>query len=992
MLIDTGADVTILKLSSLHDDVWIRDGIDDKLILTGIGSNMTTIGCADCHFKIGNKELVHAVHIVPQTFQLEEDGLIGTDLLEKVGAKIDYKSMTAELIGEEVKLYKVNSEDTRCLIDTSHMDEVESDSILDLYSEFKDVFKHPNQYLTCTNTIRHEIPVDPNQPPINQKPYRLPEAQKPIIEEQIKELKSSDIIRESTSPWNSPIVLVPKKSPDGSPKYRMCVDLRRLNDVTKGDALGPPNITEILDQLGGMTYFTTLDLASGYHQIKIKEEDKEKTAFSVPQGHFEYNRMCFGLKGAPACFTRLMNEVLRGLIGKACYVYLDDIVCYGKDLEHQIQNLRLVFERLREHTLLLQPEKCCFLKRSTTFLGHIITNEGVKPDPSKIDAVKKFPIPTNVQELRSFLGLAGYYRRFLKDFAKTVKPLNNLLKDGIPYNWDLEHDNAFKTIKNMLISEPILQYPNFEKEFILFTDASQYALGAVLSQGELGKDKPVAYASRTLNKAETNYDTTQKELLAIVWAIKQFRPYLWGRHFKVVTDHRPLKWLMSLKDPGSRLTRWTIKLSEYDFEVLHRPGKANGNADALSRVQIIKVEATPEEILKKQEEEEDIKEIRKTLDLYEKDEEGFIYYVDKKQRRRLIVPKDNREAVIRAHHDTPFGGHQGVERTTSTIAERYYWKNMDIDIEDYIRTCEKCNKKKATVSEKTPVPLQLTTPVTRPFQKVAMDIVGPLPQTHSGNKYILTFQDHFSKYPEAFALPDQKAATVAKVFVEEIICRHGTPEKLLTDQGSNFTSDLLKETCRLLDIKKIETTAYHPQSNGIVERSHQTIMSHLKCYVDEDQRNWDVWLPYAMLMYRNTPHTTTKYSPFYMMHGREMRLPTDWIHEELQPDLSEDDFVNEIKRRLQIAHKKANDNIEARKEASKTYFDKKTKEKHFEIGDLVLLHCPEVRRGRTRKLDMPWIGPYTVVSIESDVNITIKKGNKEQTVHKNRIKHFRERN
>lgn len=248
MLIDTGADVTILKLSSLHDDVWIRDIIDDKLILTGIGSNMTTLGCADCHLKIGNKELVHTVHIVSQTFQLEEDGLIGADLLEKVGAKIDYESMTAELIGEKIKLFKIDSENTSCLIDTSHMDKLESDSIVDLYSEFKDIFKHPNQYLTSKDTIRHEIPVDPNQPSINQKPYRLPESQKPIIEEQIKELKSSDIIRESTSPWNSPIVLVPKKSPHGSPKYRMCVDLRRLNDVTKGDALGPPNITDILER------------------------------------------------------------------------------------------------------------------------------------------------------------------------------------------------------------------------------------------------------------------------------------------------------------------------------------------------------------------------------------------------------------------------------------------------------------------------------------------------------------------------------------------------------------------------------------------------------------------------------------------------------------------------------------------------------------------------------------------------------------------------
>lgn len=283
--------------------------------------------------------------------------------------------------------------------------------------------------------------------------------------------------------------------------------------------------------------------------------------------------------------------------------------------------------------------------------------------------------------------------------------------------------------------------------------------------------------------------------------------------------------------------------------------------------------------------------------------------------------------------------------------------------------------------------MKITTPLTRSFQKVALDIVGPLTKTHTGNQYILTFQDHFSKYPEAFPLPDQRATTtIAKVFVEENICRHGTPETLLTDQGTNFTSALFHEMCNLLDINKIQTTAYHPDSNGIVERSHQTIMAGLNQFTDTDKRNWDVWLPYMSMAYRSTPHGTTKYSPYYLLHGREMRLPTDWIQEEIQQDLAEDDLVQEIKQRIQIANQKEIDCTQRKKESSKIHYDLKAKEKQFTLGDKVLLHQPLARRGRSKKLLKPWVGPYTVISIDNDVNLTIKKGKNVQKVHINRVK------
>lgn len=998
MLVDTGSDITLLKVTSMQDDVDIYSGYEHKLRLNGISGNITTIGEAYCHIQINNRVIKHTVHVVPAEFQLNADGLIGMDLLQKLGATIYCNQ-------EVIEVSQVNSENTipttlvNCNNDTSnneeinlniaHLNQEEREMLTALCNKYKDIFRKPGQRLSCTRTVQHEIPVSAEQAPINQRPYRLPETQKATVKQHIDEMRANGIIRESCSAWNSPIIIVPKKGKD---KTRFCTDYRKLNEVTKGDAHPLPNITEILDQLGGMRYFSTLDLSAGFHQIEIKESDKEKTAFSTPQGHFEYERMPFGLKGAPATFQRLMNEVLRGLIGSICFVYIDDIVCYGRDLTESIDNLEKVFVRLREHKLLLNVEKCSLLHTSVTYLGHIVSRDGVSPDPSKIAAVKNYPEPKNVKELKSFLGLAGYYRRFIKDFAKIAKPLNALFKEGVEYCWSAAQEEAFSTLKNMLTSQPILQYPDFSKEFLLTTDASTEALGAVLSQGELGKDKPIAYASRTLNNAERNYSTTQQELLAIVWAVKQFRPYLWGRHFKVITDHRPLKWLISLKDPDSRLTRWTIKLSEYDFEVIHRPGKNNQNADALSRVTLAKVDITPQEILDNQRKQDDLKEIERTLDKYEKDSQGYLYYRDKRNRRRLIVPKENQKKVLEAYHDTPFGGHQGIERTSDLIKERYYWQSMDKDIAEYVQTCHKCNERKTTAQDAAPAPMKISSPLTKPFQKVALDIVGPLPKTHAGNQYILTFQDHFSKYPEAFALPDQKTTTVAKVFVEEIVCRHGTPEKLLTDQGSNFTSELFKEMCKLLNIDKLQTTAYHPASNGIVERSHQTIMSTLSQFVDSDQRNWDVWLPYVMLAYRATPHSTTRYSPYYLLHGREMRLPTDWVREEIQIDLSEDDLVQEVKQRIQIASQKVIDNTQQRKESSKQLYDLKAREKQVSVGDKVLLHQPFVRRGRSKKLCKPWIGPYTVIKVDNDVNVTIKKGKITQKVHVNRIKLFRERN
>lgn len=472
------------------------------------------------------------------------------------------------------------------LIRTDHLNPEEKKSIIALCRSYEDIFFREGQSLTFTNNIKHSIKTTDNIP-IFTKSYRYPYIHKQEVSKQINDMLNQGIIRHSYSPWSSPVWVVPKKKDaSGNQKWRLVIDYRKINEKTISDRYPIPNISDILDKLGRCMYFSTLDLASGFHQIEMNSRDIQKTAFTVEGGHYEYIRMPFGLKNAPSTFQRVMDSVLKDCIGKICLVYLDDIIIYSTSLQEHLGNIREIFERLRKANFKIQLDKSEFMKKELAFLGHIVTTGGIKPNPDKIQAIKCFPIPKTQKEIKSFLGLLGYYRKFIKDFAKLVKPLTVCLKKGKTVELTEEYTKTFKTCKDILTNDPILQYPDFSKPFVLTTDASNVAIGAVLSQGPIGSDKPICYASRTLSDTETNYSTIEKELLAIVWATKYFRPYIFGRKFQIVTDHRPLTWLMSLREPNTKLIRWRLKLEEYDYSIVYKKGKANTNADALSRVKI----------------------------------------------------------------------------------------------------------------------------------------------------------------------------------------------------------------------------------------------------------------------------------------------------------------------------------------------------------------------------------------------------------------------
>lgn len=1228
-LIDTGADVSILKAEIIDNDALVY--VDEKIKLKGItGSCVQSLG----HIvgKIPLSELTtvsHKFHIVPESLPIPTDGILGNDFLSRNRAVIDFNSqtvtfpisdesnrtfeLTAPSLGinenytvpprtEKILTFKTIPDDADkvCLqkelypgvyianslingqnslfnvsvvnateepvtvkrsdiatenienydvlnfsgsttegrlekleseLRLTHMNSEERDSILEICRKFNDIFHLEGDKLSHTNSVKHIIPLL-SKKPIHVKPYRLPESQKVEVQSQLKKMLEDDIIEFSSSPYNSPILIVPKK-PDanGNKRFRLVVDFRKLNDVTESDAYPLPNITEILDQLGRSKYFTVIDLAHGFHQVLLSEESRPLTAFSYFD-HYQFKRLPFGLKGSPATFQRLINNVLSGINGLKSFVYMDDICVYGSSLDDHNHKLIEVFERLRKHNLKLQPGKCEFLRKELIYLGHKICQDGVRPDPSKVAAVQNFPTPKNQTQVKSFLGLSSYYRKFILNYAKIAQPLTNLLKKDVKFHWNDNCQESFEKLKHTLVNPPLLQYPDFSQKFNLTTDASQYALGAVLSQGPIGKDLPLSFASRTLNKAERNYSTIEREFLAIVWACQFYRPYLWGRSFRILTDHRPLTYVFSISNPSSRLMKFRLKLEEFQYEIIYKPGKANTNADSLSRIIPENFpENSPEtdpELLKVSQNNENhkyftINKMSISPDLYfdykvyletiktriiinknvlDTDDNinncnknlSIIYFTDKqfssavdyhdnvnelkvqnadlceiaylpsgsryyvylviketsahfseyetifyslvnlykfctekrisevafsssniKNEKLKIEPirvmfryifkelntkinifhnnvnldltANEIKKILVDFHVSPLGGHQGLSRTYKRIKERFKWHNMYNDIKQYIKACETCQRNKC--GRKTKTPMVLTSTAKYPMEKIYLDVVGPLNLTENQSKYLLTFQCDLTKFSIAIPIPNQEAVTVAFEFVTKIICQHGIPKVLVTDNGSNFMSNVFKETCKLLRIKQISTTSYHPQANGQVERSHRTLVEYLRNFINRDMNNWDTFIPYACFVYNTTPHVSTNFSPFELLYGRKAELPTSLTK---NPEVlySYEEYYNELKSRMQHASEIARDTILKHKQTSKDYYDRNVNTIIIKVGDKVLLKNEANVKGKSKKLLPLYTGPYDVVEVNSDVNCTILKNRKKEKVHFNRLKLFNE--
>lgn len=860
---------------------------------------------------------------------------------------------------------------------------------------------------TTTSVTKHSIDTGDARP-INIPPYRIPKVNEEFIESEIKDMEKNGIIEKSNSPWGFPIVLAMKK--DGTKRF--CIDYRRLNQITRQSSYPIPLISDLLDCFNGAKFFSSIDLASGYWQIPMHPDDIEKTTFNSKYGSYKFNVMPFGLCTAPATFQRLMDEVFEGIKWKNVCVYFDDIFIFSRTFKEHLSHLQDVFNRLRRYELQAKISKCQFVAKQLVFVGHLVSAEGITPDPAKINVVKEWPVPRSTTDVRSFVGLCSYYRKFIDHFATIAAPLHVLQSNQVKFHWEQAHQVAFDKLKQALTTAPLLTMPDFEKPFILQTDASKTGVGAILSQLDAnGNEKVIAYASKTLNKAQRNYSVTDQELYAIVFGVRQFKSYLLGRKFTIYTDHESLKWLKSMRlnrDLSGRIARYQMFLQEFEYEPLYRKGESNGNADALSRmysddanINVIigtteEVNTSLSDVAKHQRNDSELQHVIRYLEtdnntlpedksirdqlLYETKSNKYIlldkvlYHkrvnpLDNDIQYRLVVPKILRHEILFSIHGSTLAAHLGLHKTYEKLLPRYYWKSMYQDTKNLVLSCIKCNARKDP-KFKPQFPTNSHVPVGNPMEEISYDALGPFPNTVHGNKHIVVFMCRFTKWCECFAVTNVDERTIAKLITEEIIPRHGCPRTILSDGAQAFNSQLLQEIYTIINAKKITITPYNPQHNGQVERFNHTLVNMLSMFVNRFQTDWDQYINACQFAYRSAINSTTGYSPFYLVYGREPRFPMDIMLQRREYYENNDDYISKLLQRINIAHDIARANLLHRKEKLQSESETLNFRLDYNFGDKVWLMVPDSKIGLSNKFRSRWV-EYSILERVSVVNYRI---------------------
>ena len=895
-------------------------------------------------------------------------------------------------------------------INLEHLDEVKQSRVYNVLKKNSSIFVEKDIELKEAKIRPLEIDVGDARP-IKQRAYTIPFSLRDQLKEDIDNQLENGIIRPSHSPWSSPCLYVNKK--DGT--HRLVVDLRKVNDSVKYNAYPLPIIDEVLSKLGGCGYYTVIDLKAGFWQIPLKESSKEVTAFVCPEGLFEFNRLPFGLKTAPGLFQEAMHQVLGKFRSKFVMAYLDDLIIYSKNFEDHLKHIHLVLERLAEFGIQIKPSKCKFFMKEVLFLGHIVSRKGIQVNPSKVDTVRKMPPPSTVKEVRSFLGTTGYYRKFIKDYGLIAHPLFELTKKNKKYDWTQECQVSFDTLKKKLCEVPILMHPDHRKRYIIHTDASEKCVGAVLLQEYDGIEKPISYLSYKLNTAQAKYSAIEREALAIVTALKKWRIYLYGTEFTVKTDHKPIKSLFTAQIKSARVQKWAVLLSEFNCKIEYKKGKDNFIADMLSRIPNPKEECQVESlndqemaqkaldsmknsfILVRQNEEKFLKDLisggkdfsewqKEDPELYSiisdldnnKNENFFVsnrdkrlYHIsnksrfDDEQHIQLVIPKSLRLEVIENTHLQH--GHFGIEKTYANLKTKYYWPGMYKETVKYVENCDLCTKNnlKRIIHPLGELPMP-----NFPFDIVGIDLVGPFVTSTKGNNYLFTLVDHFSGWCEVYPIPNKEAKTVCDVLFSKIFPRHGVPTTMVSDRGTEFCNSILDNLTKLYHISKIKTSPYHAMSNGTVERFHRELNAILRKFSFSNKIEWEEYIPHVLLACRNTINSRTKHTPFFIMYGRDAKMPLDTIIE--PPFDGRVDPNNYLKDKLQQQTKCFNivkDNTREMREKNKIYYDKKTKDQKISVGDLVFYFDKSRFHD---KLDMKWQGKYRVIEKTGEFNCRIR--------------------
>ena len=875
-------------------------------------------------------------------------------------------------------------------------------SSIPVVKEFADVFSADLSGLPPEREVEFAIELFPGTTPISKAPYRMALAGMKELKKQLQELLEKGFIRPSVSPWGAPVLFVKKK--DGS--MRLCIDYRELNRVTVKNKYPLPRIDDLLDQLRGATVFSKIDLQSGYHQLRVKEADVSKTAFRTRYGHYEFLVMPFGLTNAPSVFMDLMHRVFHEYLDQFVVVFIDDILVYSKTSEEHKVHLRAVLDVLREKKLYAKLKKCAFWLDRIDFLGHVISGEGVTVDPQKIEAVVHWERPKNVTEVRSFLGLAGYYRRFVENFSRIATPLTALLHKGRPYVWSDVCEESFRQLKQKLVEAPILALPNSEDDFVIYSDASKRGIGCVLMQN----GKVIAYASRQWRPHEQNYPTHDQELAAVIFALKIWRHYLYGVKCDIYTDHQSLKYIFTQKELNLRQRRWLELMKDFDITLHYHPGKANVVADALSRksqgnlatmitqqrslldelrrwdimvcgkgisVQLGQMELRPtifSQIKAAQEKDPKLQKMK----MEHKDVPGFI--VDDegvcRMNGRLCVPNDLtlRQQILEEAHSTPYTVHPGSTKMYQDLKVHFWWNGMKRQIAEHVAKCLICQQVKAEHQR----PAGLLQPLDVPewkWDKITMDFIEGLPRTPTGHDSIWVIVDRLTKV--AHFIPITKgtpAVKLAELYQKEIVRLHGIPQVITTDRDSLFTSHYWGELHRALGTKLQFSTAFHPQTDGQTERVNQVLEDMLRMCILDFGGTWEKHLPLVEFAYNNSYQATICMAPYEALYGRRCRSPIHW-HEPGEKKLLKDqlnmqkgpDLIQQMVDKVQVIRQRM---LEAQSR-QKSYADHRRRELSFEVGDRVFLKVSPMRGvmrfGKRGKLSPRFIGPFEILERIGDV-------------------------
>lgn len=896
-LVDTGANTSLvspqtavkcgLKVHRAHIKIRVADGTE----VEGHGT-VHQVGLT-----VGTHHVTMDLGVVP----LGHQAILGMDFLKKSAVRMDIKQGSLRFPGICIKAKKTHedqSEDmrvhtvvqegepidtpgqavkTEASIEDVHYEQElwptgikcteykicdtlsvkEKCTILELLDREKEGFADNMSALQASSLEPYQIHTT-SEKPVYAHPYRKSLKERTLMQIEVQKMLEAGIIRASTSPWSAPVILIEK--PDGSSRF--CTDYRELNKVTTTDAFPLPRMDDIFDRLTGSKIFSTLDLKAGYWQIRLDAASQAKSAFSTPDGHYEYLRLPFGLKNAPAAFSRQMHTLLGHM--RFVEIYLDDITVHSKTFAEHVGHLQQVLTTLRRVKLRLNKEKCSFAQTRIHLLGHVISADGIQVDTRKTKAVQEIQAPRNIKELQRFLGMTGYYRKFMAGYAGVAAPLYGLLKSDTTWTWGNEQQVAFRSLKEKLIQAPVLRLPDLQRPFRVHTDASGHALGAVLAQvDDEGHEYACAYESRLLKGPERNYGISEQECLGIVWAIRKLRPYLHGARFELITDHSALKWLMSIREPTSRLTRWAIYLQAYDFEIIHRKGTAHTNVDILSRPRMeeqpaaINAVTTRSAKPRKQDAQQEDKDVQQGKG------------TEKESAQRILPRKDDRHALIEKAH---LLGHFKATATRERLRDLYEWPGMAKEVDTFIQECKACNRH--DTGPKLDRAARVLS-VGNLFDRVGIDCVFGLPKTKEGYIGILVLTEYLSRFPYAVPIRTKTAEEVASHLIQ-YMALFGPPRELLSDQGREFLNQVVDKVSKSAGIERKVTSAYHPRTNGLTERFNQTLIKAICCHSEKDPRRWHEWIPFVLLAYRTKRQSSTGHTPFEIMFGRAANHFLPW--------------------------------------------------------------------------------------------------------------------